>query len=168
MLILTNENKTVDLINVGQELSENIYFGVFDFSEKNNYDFFFKPLIMKETFNNVTVQFQMGPYKVMLPIEWSIILADPETGDIELIPVKDINTRDFHVFTFNPLNGGLHRFYPLKAIDIFTDVCWTVPKIALHNFLLFPLSNGSGPECIFIVNERDQRKIPPLEIGFFN
>lgn len=168
MLILTNDNTTIDLIQLGQELTENIHFGIFDFSEKNNYDYFFRPLIVREQFNNVTILFQIGHYKTLLPIEWSIVLADPETGDIELIPVKDINTRNFHVFTFNPLNGGLHRFYPLKAIDIFTDVCWTVPKIALGSFLLAPLSAGAGPECIFIVNEKEQRKIPPLEIGYFN
>lgn len=164
MLILTNANKTFDLNQVGHELSEPVHFGVFDYSDKVNYDYYFRQLIMTETFNNVTIEFQIGPYKIMLPQEWSIVLGDPETGDIELIPIDEINTRNFHALSFNPIKGSLHKFLPLKPIDVFTDISWTVPRLAFHNFLLVPLHTGVNPDCIFIINEKDQKKIGPLEL----
>lgn len=164
MLILTNDNKTFDLNQVGHELAEPVHYSVFDYSDKANCDYYFRPLVMTETFNNVTIDFQMGPYRIMLPQEWSIILGDPETGDVELIPIDEINTRNFHVLSLNPIRG-MHRFIPIKPVDVFTDVSWTVPKLAFHNFLLVPLHTGPNPDCIFLINEKDQKKISSLELG---
>ena len=168
MLILTNENKSFDLTQIGthtRELKESIFFSVFDFSNKAEYDYYFKPLIMIETFNDAILEFQIGPHKLTLPKEWSIILGDPETGDIELIPIEEINTRTFHAFTMNPIKTTLHKFLPLKITDVFSDVSCTVPRLAFHNFLVSPLTSGPNPDCIFLINERDQKKLPILELG---
>ena len=167
MKILTNENKTFNLDNIGNELAHEVHYCVYDFSDKHNPDYFFKPLVMTETFNNVTVDFQIGEHKLMLPQEWSIILADPTIGEISLIPIDEINTREFHAFTYNPIKYGLHRYYPLKPVDIFTDISWTVPRLGPHNFLLVPLTNDDESDCIFILNEKEQRKIGNLELDMF-
>ena len=167
MQILTVDNTVFDLDTIGSELAEAVHFGIFDYSNKNDYDYYFRPLVMTETFSSVTVQFQIGTQKVMLPLGWSIVLADPETGDIELIPVGEINSRDFHALTYNPIKGSIHRFLQLTPVDVFTEVSWTVPRMAFHNFLLMPINNIESPDCIFIINEADQKRIPPLELDIF-
>ncbi len=167
MLILTNENTVLNLNEIGKELKEMVHFGVFDFQDKHNCDYFFKPLVMTETFSNVTLQFQIGPHKILLPQEWSAILADPETGDIEIIPIDEINGRNFHIFSHNPLKSGIHKFFSIEPVDVFADVSWTVPKISSHNFLIMPLENKDNPDCIFLINEKDQKKIPQLDINLF-
>ena len=167
MLILTNENKTFDLNNIGSELTENVYYNIFDYGDKSNYDYYCKMLCMLESFNSLAIQFQIGDKKIILPHDWSIVVADPETGDIELVPIHEINTRNFHAFVFNPMESMLHKFFPLKLTDVFTDVAWTVPRLGFHHFLLMPIENKDNPNCIFIINEKDQKKIAELEIGLF-
>lgn len=165
MLILTHDNKTFDLNRINSELTESVHYGVFDYSDKSNPDYFFRPLSMVETFNAVTIQYQIGRHRIMLPQEWSIVLADPETGDVELIPADEINVRGFHALIFNPLRMGLHTYQPLSPVDVFTDVSWTVPRLGFHNFLLMPLENKTSPDCILIINEKDQRKLPQLDLS---
>ena len=167
MKILTADNTVFDLDTVGSELAEAVHLGVFDYSNKNDYDYFFRPLIMTETFSSVTVEFQIGQNKILLPLGWSIVLGCPETGDIELIPVGDLNSRDFHAIVYNPIKAMMHKFVPLTPIDVFTEVSWTVPRLAFHNFLLMPINNNESPDCIIIINESDQKKIPPLELDIF-
>lgn len=164
MFILTNDNETFDLNQIGHELPEPVHYSVFDYSDKANCDYYFRSLVMTESFSSVTIEFQIGNNKIMLPQEWSIILGDPETGDIELISVDEINTRNFHVLSLNPIRG-MHRFLPIKPVDVFTDVSWTVPKLAFHNFLMVPLTSGKNPDCIFLLNEKDQKRIQSLELG---
>lgn len=165
MLILTHDNKTFDLNTVGTELSESIHYGVFDYSDKQNPDYFFRPLVMTETFNNVTIEYRIGNHKIMIPQEWSVVLADPDTGDVELIPADEINVRGFHVLSFNPIRNGMHSYLPLTPIDVFTDVSWTVPRLGFHNFLVMPLENKPNPDCILIINEKDQKKLAPLDLS---
>jgi hypothetical protein len=167
MLILNNNNQTFDLNNVGKVLVESVYYGVFDYSDKANGDYFFRPLVMTELFDNTAVEFQIGKYKIMLPQEWSIVLGDPETGDVELILIDEINTRKFHALIHNPIGGIMHKFMPITPVDAFADVGWAVPRLGFHNFLLVPLAPGPNPDCIFIINEKDQKKIPQLDLNLF-
>lgn len=167
MLILTNNNVAFDLNQIGNSLVENVYFATYDYSDKSCGDYFFRPLVMTETFNNVSIECQIGKYKVMLPQEWSIVLADPETGDVELIPIDEINTRDFHALVYNPIGSIMHRFEPLALVDVFTDVSWTVPRLGFHNFLIMPLTAGENPPCIFLINEKDQKRLPQLDLTLF-
>ena len=168
MLILTNDNRTFDLNHIGQVLAEPVYYSVFDFSDKTNSDFYFRPLCMTENFNNVSIELQIGQHKLLLPQEWSIVCGDPTIGEMELIPVHEINTREFHVFVKNPIKTDLlPKFLPIKPIDLFTDINWTLPRLGFHNFLLVPLHSGEAPDCVFIINEAEQKKIPQLNLNLF-
>lgn len=165
MLILTHDNKTFDLNKIGKELPERIHYGTFDVSDKSNPDYYFRQLIMAETFNDDALVFFIGKHKIMLPKDWSIVLADPETADVELIPAREINTRQFHALTFNPIRNGMHSFMPVIPTDVFTDVTWTVPRLSFHNFLLMPVENKPNPDCILIIQEKDQKKLPQLDLS---
>lgn len=167
MLILTNNNVAFDLNQIGNSLVENVHFCTYDYSDKNNGDYFFRPLVMTETFNNVSIECQIGKHKIMLPQQWSIVLGDPETGDVELIPIDDINTRNFHALVYNPIGSIMHGFEPLQLQGVFSDVDWTVPRLGFHNFLLVPLQLGENPSCIILINEKDQKRLPQLDLNLF-
>ena len=55
MLILTNENKTLDLDTLGTRISNDIRFCVFDFSNIKDVDYYYKKLIYLESFNDRAV-----------------------------------------------------------------------------------------------------------------
>lgn len=163
MLILTNENKTIDLNLIGNKIKD-IRFSVFDYSTPKDPDYFFKPLVFLESFNDCCLEFSIGKYRIRLPKDWAVVMADPEMGEVELISVEEINNRDFHAFVFNPLTGFYPKFLPVKLEDLFLDVRWVFPKLEHHNFLVMPLSNDPNPDCIFLINEKDQKKITPLSM----
>jgi hypothetical protein len=164
MIVLTAENTTFDLNTLGVVLTQDIRFAVFDYADKQNPDYYFRSLVMTESFNSFGVELAIGKYSIQVPSEWSLVLADPETADVEIIPVDEINNRDFHAFVFNPINGYYPQYKPAIPVDIFTDVRWVTPRLSLHNFLVLPLVPGESPDCILMINEKDQKKIPPLTI----
>src|SRR5690606_19633685 len=125
-------------------------------------DYYFKPLVFLESFNDCALQFNIGPHKIQVPKDWSIITGDPEIGEIELIPVEEINNRDFHAFTFNPHTGFYHTFLPIKLDDLFVNVRLIFPKLDQHNFILITLITSPTPDSIFLINEKDQTTIPPI------
>ena len=139
-------------------------YSVFDYADKEDPDYFFKPLVFLEHFSSLALELNVGPYKIKVPSDWSIVLAAPDTGDIELVPVEDINNRDFHVFSFNPLTGFYPKFLPVGLNDLFRDMHWTFPKLDHRNFLMAPLSKDDNPDCIMLINEKDQKRMPPLEM----
>jgi len=167
MYILTNENTIFDLNQVRSVLNDSVHFSVFDFSDKNNPDYFFRPLVMTETFNDAAIEFSIGNYSIKIPCEWSILLGDPETGDVELVQVHEINTRNFCALTYNPIKGIMQKFMPITPKNVYTEVYWTVPKINPQNFLLVPINNNASPDCIFIINEPQQKKLGKFNLESF-
>lgn len=163
MLILTNENKTLDLNLIGKKVDD-IRYSVYDYSNKEDPDYLFKPLVFLDTFNCSAIELSVGKYRLRIPSEWSILLAEPETGEIEIIPIEDLNNRNFQTFVFNPITGYCPKYLPVKLEDIFLDIRWVFPKLDHHNFLTVPLSTEPNPDCIFIINEKDQRKIKPMTL----
>lgn len=168
MLILTNENNTFDLNLIGNRLATDVRYGVFDFSDKQNADYFFRPLFMYESFNMSAFEVMIGDYKILVPAEWSIVLGDKESGDIEIVPLEDINERDFKALVYNPIGkSSWPKFEKLKITDLYLDIRWAVPRLGVHNFLMAPLHKGPNPECIMLINEKDQKKVPTLELDIF-
>lgn len=166
MLILTNENTTFDLNTVGSTLTKDVRYGVFDLSDKTNPDYYFRPLVMYDMFNWTGLELRVGDHRILVPAEWSIVVADPSTGDIEVVPLDDVNERDFNVLIFNPLSpSSWPRFMPLTISDVYLDIRWSVPRLGVHNFLVCPLQSGPNPDCMLIINEKEQKKIPQLDLG---
>ena len=162
MLVLTTENKTLDLNLVGDKIGD-IRYSVFDYSTpKDDPDYYFKPLVFLESFNDCALEFVLGTTKMQLPKDWAILTVDPDIGEVEVIPIEEINNRNFSAFTFNPITGYYPKFLPIKLNDIFLDVRWVFPRLEAHNFLVAPISNEPNPDCIFLINAKDQKKIVPL------
>ena len=160
MNILTVENETMLLSHIPEviETYQNIKYCVLDYSDKNNIDYQFYPLAYLETFNFPGANLRIGNYQIKLPLDWSIVIGDKFSGELEMIELKQLNDRDFDVFALNPVSGFMPEFLDIKMTDIFPDVEWCFPKLRHGHILAIPLSLGEKQLCIYCCKEKN--KIP--------
>ena len=118
-----------------------------------NVDFFFTPLTFREDFQRPAADLQIGPYRVQLPLDWSIIIADKDFGYIEVLDLQRLNDRAFTAFAFNPIQGFMPDFFEITMLDIYPDVSWNVPTLEPGHILAIPLVDGPNPSCIFCLKE---------------
>lgn len=162
MNILTVENTTTPLSHIPEEIEtyNNIHYCVLDYSDKNDIDYKFYPIVILETFNYPGANVKIGNYNIKLPLDWSIIIGDKFSGDLEIIELKQINDRNFDAFILNPISGFMPDFLPIEITDIFTDVTWCAPKLRQSYILAIPLEFKDSPKCIFCC--KDRSKLPDV------
>lgn len=157
MKILTENNTSYD-INQIPEASNDLRYCVLDYSDTNNVDYFFLPLVFLESFNSPCVDLRIGRYNIQMPLDWSVIVGDVNSGDLEIMPLIYLNDKDFDVFAFNPISGYMPSFIKLEISNLWPDVKWYFPKLKNGNLLAIPLSGGDAPLCAFFV--KDANKLP--------
>jgi hypothetical protein len=159
MKILTNENQPYELDYVPDEIDD-IRYGVLDYSDKHNVDYFFVPLVFLEEFNAPAAVLQVGEFETKIPLDWSLIIIDPQVGEPEIIPVTSLNDRGFHAFTLNPISSYLPRFREVEVTNVYQEVKWFFPKLKYGHILAVPLTDKEGSDCMYIV--KDTNKVPDL------
>jgi hypothetical protein len=159
MKILTVENKPYELDFVPEEI-EDVRYGVLDYSNKNDADYFFVPLVFLEIFNAPAAVLRIGNHMVKMPLDWSLIICEPDVGEPEVVPITSLNDRGFHAFTFNPISGFLPKFQNVEITNVFQEVKWHFPKLKFGHFLAVPLGDEEGSNCAFFVKETS--KVPDI------
>jgi hypothetical protein len=155
MNILTIDNKSFSMNDVPDNV-EDIRYGVLDYSDPNNVDYLFIPLLFLESFNAPAVDLRIGNYRIQMPMDWSIVIGDKNSGDLEVIELKKLNDRPFQVFGLNPIAGYMPEFLDIEIVNIFPDVKWFFPKLKYGHLLAVPLSLQSKPVCAFFVKETNR------------
>lgn len=178
--ILTAENTTFSMNDVPSEV-EDIRYCVLDYSNQENVDYYFMPLIFLESFSSPAALLRLGPYQLQVPLDWSIVIGEKHFGDIEIIGLMALNDRDFSAFCINPIDGYMPNFFDIEIINVFPDVKWFFPKLKFGHILAVPLryqvtppsqmgettlrnqsgeimADRKGPPCAFFV--RDVNKLP--------
>jgi hypothetical protein len=154
MRILTLNNEAFDLNDLPEEVDEDTRFSVLDNSNPADPDFFFMPLIFLESFNSPAILLNIGGHEVQMPLDWSMVVADKESGlDPEVLPLTSINERGFHALVFNPIKGFKVDYEPIEIVNIFQDVKWYFPKMKNGQLLTVPMAEGKNPPCAFFVKE---------------
>lgn len=154
MRILTLNNEAFDLNDLPDEVDEDTRFSVLDNSNPAEPDFFFMPLIFLESFNSPAILLNIGGHEVQMPLDWSMVVADKESGlDPEVLPLTSINERGFHALVFNPIKGFKVDYEPIEIVNIFQDVKWYFPKMKNGQLLTVPMAEGKNPPCAFFVKE---------------
>jgi len=159
MKILTVENQSYELDFVPEEI-EDVRYGVLDYSNKNDADYFFVPLVFLEIFNAPAAVLRIGNHMVKMPLDWSLIICEPDVGEPEVVPITSLNDRGFHAFTFNPITGFLPKFQNVEITNVFQEVKWHFPKLKFGHFLAVPLGDEEGSNCAFFVKETS--KVPDI------
>jgi hypothetical protein len=131
---------------------------VLDYSNQADVDFYCYPLIFLEIFQRPAADLRIGPYRVQLPLDWSIIIADKDLGYMEIIELKHLNDRDFTAFAINPYKSYIPHFFEITIENIFNDVSWSMPRLKNGHLLGVPLSNTQDPLCIWCA--RDVNRLP--------
>lgn len=152
MRILTLDNLAYDLDTLPDEV-EDMRFAIFDNSDPSSPDYFYIPLIFLESFNSPALVLQIGPHVVKMPMDWRILIGEPDSGDLEVVPLTSINDRGFKAFQFNPLTGFRPSFPPIEIIDVYNDVTWYTPKLKNGQMLAVPLTDDPEPECVYFVKD---------------
>lgn len=153
MRILTLENKSFEMNEIPDEV-EDLRFCVLDNSDPKEPDYFFIPLIFLESFNSPALVLKIGDSIIKMPVDWQLLIGEPDLGDLEVVPLTSINDRGFSVFTFNPIAGFRPEFKTVEIVDIYQDVRWYFPKLKPGQMLAIPLEeNKEKPLCAFFVKD---------------
>lgn len=157
MRILTNHNRAYNLNQIPDNV-EDVRFGILDYSDQKNVDYYFIPLIFLESFNSPCVDIKIGNYNIQMPLDWSVVIGDKNSGELEIMPLIYLNDKDFDVFCFNPISGYMPNFLRLDIINIWPDVKWYFPKLRNGHMLSVPLDDTDAPICAYFL--KDIGKIP--------
>lgn len=152
MRILTLENQFYDLDHLPDEIDD-MRFAIFDNSDPANPDYHYIPLIFLESFNSPALVLKVGDNSIKMPMDWQILIGEPDLGDLEILPLTSINDRGFRAFEFNPLTSFRPSFPDIEILDVYHDVTWYAPKLKNGQMLAVPVSNEPQPPCVYFVKD---------------
>jgi hypothetical protein len=152
MKILTLDNTAYDLDTLPEEVDD-MRFAILDNSDPSDPDYHYIPLIFLESFNSPALVLQIGEQRVKMPIDWQILIGEPDLGDLEMLPLTSINDRGFKAFQFNPLTSFRPSFLDIEIVDVYHDVAWYAPKLKNGQMLCIPLNNDDKPDCVYFVKD---------------
>ena len=152
MKILTLDNQSYDLDTLPEEIDD-MRFAILDNSDPTNPDYHYIPLIFLESFNAPALVLRIGEDVIRMPMDWQILIGEPDMGDLEVLPLTSINDRGFKVFEFNPLTAFRPSFPDIEIVDVYHEVTWYAPKLKNGQMLCVPLSDETKPECVYFVKD---------------
>jgi hypothetical protein len=152
MKILTLDNTAYDLDTLPEEVDD-MRFAILDNSDPSDPDYHYIPLIFLESFNSPALVLRVGEHKIKMPIDWQILIGEPDLGDLEMLPLTSINDRGFKAFQFNPLRSFRPSFPDIEIIDVYQEVAWYAPKLKNGQMLCVPLNYSDRPECVYFVKD---------------
>jgi len=148
--------KNIDLNFISDEIEEDLRFMVLDFTNQNDPDYIYTPLVFLESFTAPCALLEIGDNFLEVPLDWSIIIADQYLGQSEIISVMQIADRNFKAFSINPKHIK-PEFLPLNLKTVYNEKKWYVPKLKTGHILAVPLSLENDSLCVFFV--KDMTKI---------
>ena len=86
-------------------------------------------------------------------MDWRLLIGEPDSGDLEVIPLTSINDRGFKAFQFNPLSSFSPTFPEIEIVDVYHDVAWYSPKLKNGQMLAVPLNDEEKPDCVYFVKD---------------
>ena len=152
MRILTVENEVFDLDQLPDEI-EDMSFAIFDNSDPSDPDYHFIPLIFLESFNSPALVLRIGKHRIKMPIDWQILIGEPDVGDLEMLPLTSINDRGFKAFEYNPRSSFSPTYHDIEIIDVYQDVSWYAPKLKNGQMLCVPINDSEEPLCVYFVKD---------------
>jgi hypothetical protein len=152
MRILTLDNTVFELDSLPEEVDD-MRFAIFDNSDPHDPDHRYIPLIFLESFSAPALVLRIDEYDIKMPMDWQILIGEPEVGDLEMLPLTSINDRGFRAFEFNPLSSFRPSFPRIEILDVYHDVTWYAPKLRNGQMLAVPYTSGPKPECVYFVKD---------------
>lgn len=152
MRILTLDNAPYDLDTLPEEVDD-MRFAILDNSDPANPDYHYIPLIFLESFTSPALVLRVGEYEIKMPVDWQVLIGEPDLGDLEMLPLTSINDRGFKVFQFNPLTSFRPSFLDIEIVDVYHELTWYAPKLKNGQMLAVPIQEGEDPACVYFVKD---------------
>jgi len=152
MRILTLETTVFELDQLPEEIDD-MNFAIFDNSDPNNPDYHFIPLVFLESFNSPALVLRIGEHRIKMPIDWQILIGEPDVGDLEMLPLTSINDRGFKAFEYNPRTSFSPTYHDIEIVDVYQDVNWYAPKLKNGQMLCVPINDIDKPLCVYFVKD---------------
>ena len=152
MRILTLDNTSFEMNSIPDDVGD-LRCSVLDNSDPKDPDYFFIPLIFMESFNSPALVLNIGGNVIKMPVDWQILIGEPDLGDLEVVPLTSINDRGFSAYAFNPISSYRPEFHPIDIVDIYQDVKWYFPKLKPGQMLAVPLSEEDKSLCAYFVKD---------------
>lgn len=152
MKILTLDNISYELDSLPSEIDD-MRFAIFDNSNPDDPDYHFIPLIFLESFTAPALVLKVGNTKIKMPLDWKILIGEPDMGDLETLALTAVNARPFKAFQFNPLTSFRPSFLDFEIVDVYNELTWYAPKLKNGQMLCVPLDDREDPECIYFVKD---------------
>lgn len=175
MDILLPENTNFNLCQPKSKLIDS-KMCVFDYSDKDNMDFFFKKITTFISYRYPTVVLSIGEkYTLEIPLNWRLLVTNKHDYLCQLISVEELLHFDHQTPIFNPFYVGIPKIVDIKILSVNqTAIEHFVPKLPKKNLLVMPLGNkkdwdniivdkDSGkintyPDCIMMCDDLDMSK----------
>jgi hypothetical protein len=152
MRILTLDNASYDLDTLPDEI-EDMRFAILDNSDPGNPDYHYIPLIFLESFSAPALVLRIGEHVIRMPVDWQILIGEPDLGDLEVLPLTSINDRGFKAFEFNPFTSFRPSFPDIEIVDVYHEVTWYAPKLKNGQLLAVPVGDDANPPCVYFVKD---------------
>lgn len=152
MRILTLDNNHFDLDHLPEEIDD-MRFAILDNSDPHSPDYFYIPLIFLESFSSPALVLRIGNNVIKMPMDWQILIGEPDVGDLEMLSLTSINDRGFRVFQFNPLSSFRPSFPDIEILDVYHEVVWYAPKLKNGQLLAVPLNDEDEPDCVYFAKD---------------
>jgi hypothetical protein len=88
-----------------------------------------------------------------MPLDWCVAVGDDEAGDVEILPITSLNSRDFKAFCFNPISSYSAEWLKIDIVNVYSEVKWYFPKTKPGQLLCTPLTNVDEPKCVYFIKE---------------
>lgn len=154
MNILLPENRSFNTAKIAEESDH--YYCVLDYSNLDEIDYQFLPLVFIEDFPKAAAELKIGGHLMQVPLSWSILIGEKEFGDLELMPIMGFHGRDFNAFTYNPCIGYMPKYLEIEIINIYQEVKWCVPSMKPDHLLAVPIVIGENPLCAFFAEPKNK------------
>lgn len=135
------------------EKIDDLRYCVLDYSDKDYVDYYWPPLVFLDIFSSPCADIRIGGHNIQMPLDWSVVVGDKHSGDLEVMRLIDLNDKQFDVFAFNPISGYMPSFLSIDIVNVFSDVRWCFPKLKINHFLAAPLSTQHKPLCAYFIKE---------------
>ena len=152
MKILLLENRPYELDALPEEVDD-MRFAILDNSDPTAPDYHYIPLIFLESFNAPALVLRIDQSVIKMPMDWQILIGEPDLGDLEVLPLTSINDRGFRAFQFNPLTDFRPSFPDIEILDVYHEVTWYTPKLKNGQMLAVPIEDGDQPRCVYFVKD---------------
>ena len=135
MLIFDEDSRTIEIDSINQPILTTHYW-VLDMPQL---DFMLTPLVSLEQVTCPTLELNIGGFVFPAPAAWNILVYDPDTLQMDIVPIAETAGREFQAFCYGP-----RRHYPtpvtITATNYFIEYENVGPLVSKQQMLCHPIS----------------------------